>query len=176
MFTNNRWWKWMSQMAVHVADRPVPLVWSPAGPVLTVSVGPLFLSQWNSPVPPGTHLHRSSSKEQPTVDRAGAQKGQYDLTWFTFSSLICEGFQQVVVLIVSNNSNKPVTILLLTFISQMTDNTASALNWIYFDLLSKFKVTQKCSSLKQISNFTFYIQIKKPYRNCEEMLFVHLIE
>lgn len=104
------WW------TVHMTDRPVLLVWSPAGPVLTVSLGPLFLSQWKSSVFPCTHPHKSSSKEQPAVDRPGTQQGHYDLIQIMFSSPI---WAMQVVGLISNICNTPITILLHSFIPQM---------------------------------------------------------
>lgn len=49
---------------------PLPVVWSPAGPVLGASVGPDLLSQSNSSSAPCIQMHRASSKEQPQADRA----------------------------------------------------------------------------------------------------------
>lgn len=45
--------------------------------------------------------------------------------------------------VLNNNSNKPNTIVLLTFIPQMTGKTSSTSlhNYTYFDLLSEFQVT-----------------------------------
>lgn len=55
-------------------NSPLPVVWSPRGPVWEVSVGPDLLSHstrgWGS----WTHRHRPSSKEQPRAVRAEGNK------------------------------------------------------------------------------------------------------
>lgn len=56
------------------------MVWSPAGPVLGVSVGPdpLIQSSWSSA--PCTQTHRPSSKEQLHVDRAEDAKEKCEIS------------------------------------------------------------------------------------------------
>lgn len=54
--------------------QPFPVVWSPAGPVLGVSVGPDPLIQSKLSSAPCTQTHTLSSKEQPYVDRADDAK------------------------------------------------------------------------------------------------------
>lgn len=56
-------------------------MWSPAGPVLGVSVGPDLLSQSNLSSAPCTQTHRPSSKEQPQADRAADRKRTSESTF-----------------------------------------------------------------------------------------------
>lgn len=63
----------------------MPEVWSPAGPVLGVSVGPDLLCQSKSSSAPWVQIHRLSSKEQPYKDRAEERKKNHISQTFTSS-------------------------------------------------------------------------------------------
>lgn len=71
--------KCLCNVLEHWRRWPFPVVWSPAGPVLGVSVGPDLLSQSNLSSAPCTHAHRPSSKEQREADRAEDGKRSSEL-------------------------------------------------------------------------------------------------